>query len=350
MNLDTLPRVRLAHLPTPLEPLERLSAALSGPGDGPGGGPEIWIKRDDCTGLATGGNKARKLEFLMGEALARGAEAVATQGAVQSNHARQTAAAAARLGLECHVLLENRTGFADADYNENGNVLLDRLCGAVVHRCERRDDMDAALDDLVASLPGGAGRVYAIPGGGSNAVGAAGYANAAAELVEQAEAGGLGIDAIVLASGSAGTHSGMLAGLRGAGSKIPVYGISVRAEAAAQEAKVLDLAQAAAAHIGLDIGLTGTIDAASVRVDDRFVGPGYGIPADSTLEAVRTMAELEGILLDPVYTGKTFAGLLGLVREGVFRAGQRVVFLHTGGSSALFAYPGWFDAERAQAA
>lgn len=342
MNLDTLPRVRLAHLPTPLEPLERLSAALAEPG----AGPEIWIKRDDCTGLATGGNKARKLEFLMGEALARGAEAVATQGAVQSNHARQTAAAAARLGLECHVLLENRTGFADADYNENGNVLLDRLCGAVVHRCERRDDMDAALDELVASLPGGAGRVYAIPGGGSNAVGAAGYANAAAELVGQAETGGLGIDAIVLASGSAGTHSGMLAGLLGAGSKIPVYGISVRAEAAAQQAKVLDLAQAAAAHIGLG----GQIDPAGIRVDDRFVGAGYGIPADSTLEAVRKMAELEGILLDPVYTGKTFAGLLGLVREGVFRAGQRVVFLHTGGSSALFAYPGWFGAERAQAA
>ena len=338
MNLDTLPRVRLAHLPTPLEPLERLTAALDG--------PEIWIKRDDCTGLATGGNKARKLEFLMGEALARGAEAVATQGAVQSNHARQTAAAAARLGLECHVLLENRTGFADADYNENGNVLLDRLCGAVVHRCSARDDMAAALDELVASLPGGAGRVYAIPGGGSNAVGACGYANAAAELVEQAEAGGLGLDAIVLASGSAGTHSGMLAGLLGAGSQVPVYGISVRAEAAAQEAKVLDLAQAAAAHIGLG----GTIDAASVRVNDRYVGPGYGIPADSTLAAVRTMAELEGILLDPVYTGKCFAGLLGLVREGVFRAGQRVVFLHTGGSSALFAYPGWFGAERAQAA
>ncbi len=342
MNLDTLPRVRLAHLPTPLEPLERLSAALAEPG----AGPEIWIKRDDCTGLATGGNKARKLEFLMGEALARGAEAVATQGAVQSNHARQTAAAAARLGLECHVLLENRTGFADTDYNENGNVLLDRLCGAVVHRCERRDDMDAALDELVASLPGGAGRVYAIPGGGSNAVGAAGYANAAAELVGQAETAGLGIDAIVLASGSAGTHSGMLAGLLGAGSTIPVYGISVRAETAAQQAKVLDLAQAAAAHIGLG----GQIDPAGIRVDDRFVGAGYGIPADSTLEAVRTMAELEGILLDPVYTGKTFAGLLGLVREDVFRAGQRVVFLHTGGSSALFAYPGWFGAERAQAA
>lgn len=338
MNLDTLPRVRLAHLPTPLEPLERLSAALAG--------PEIWIKRDDCTGLATGGNKARKLEFLMGEALARGAEAVATQGAVQSNHARQTASAAARLGLECHVLLENRTGFADTDYNENGNVLLDRLCGAIVHRCERRDDMDAALDELVASLPGGAGRVYAIPGGGSNAVGAAGYANAAVELVGQAETAGLGIDAIVLASGSAGTHSGMLAGLLGAGSKIPVYGISVRAEAAAQQAKVLDLAQAAAAHIGLG----GQIDPAGIRVDDRFVGAGYGIPADSTLEAVRTMAEMEGILLDPVYTGKTFAGLLGLVREGVFRAGQRVVFLHTGGSSALFAYPAWFGAERAQAA
>lgn len=338
MNLERLPRVRLAHLPTPLEPLERLGAAL--------GGPEIWIKRDDCTGLATGGNKARKLEYLMGAALECGAEAVATQGAVQSNHARQTAAAAARLGLECHVLLENRTGFADADYNDNGNVLLDRLCGAIVHRCPARDDMDAALDELVASLPGGADRVFAIPGGGSNAVGACGYANAAVELAGQAEAAGLSIDAIVLASGSAGTHAGIVAGLHGIGSRIPVHGVSVRAEAAAQETKVLDLAQAAAAHIGLP----GRVEASRVRVDDRFVGPGYGIPAESTLEAVRTMAELEGILLDPVYTGKCFAGLLGMVREGAFRAGQRVVFLHTGGSSALFAYPGWFGEKRAMAA
>ncbi len=342
MDLERLPRVCLAHLPTPLEPLERLSTALAGPG----GGPEVWIKRDDCTGLATGGNKARKLEYLMGAALDCGAEAVATQGATQSNHARQTAAAAARLGLECHVLLEDRTGFADTAYNENGNVLLDRLCGAIVHRCPARDDMDTALDDLVAGLPGGADRVFAIPGGGSNAIGACGYANAAAELVAQAEEGGLDIDAIVLASGSAGTHAGMVTGLHGIGSQIPVYGVSVRAGSAAQEAKVLDLAQATADRIGLP----DPVEAAGIRVDDRFVGPGYGIPAESTVEAVRTMAELEGILLDPVYTGKCFAGLLGMVREGVFRSGERVVFLHTGGSSALFAYPGWFEAKRAQAA
>ena len=338
MDLERLPRVRLAHLPTPLEPLERLSAAL--------GGPEIWIKRDDCTGLATGGNKARKLEYLMGAALERGAGAVATQGATQSNHARQTAAAAARLGLECHVLLEDRTGYADAAYTENGNVLLDRLCGAVVHRCPARDDMDVALAELVASLPGGGDRVFAIPGGGSNAIGAAGYANAAAELVDQAESGGLDFDAIVLASGSAGTHAGMVTGLLGVGSTIPVYGVSVSAASAIQCAKVLRLARETADHIGVP----GLIEDSHIRVDDRFVGPGYGIPAESTLEAVRTMAELEGILLDPVYTGKCFAGLLGTIREGIFRAGQRVVFLHTGGSSALFAYPGWFEAKRAQAA
>ena len=344
MELERLPRVRLAHLPTPLEPLERLSAAL--------GGPEIWIKRDDCTGLATGGNKARKLEFLMGEALARGAEAVATQGATQSNHARQTAAAAARLGLECHVLLEDRTGFADAAYRENGNVLLDRLCGATVHRCPARDDMEAALAELVAGLPGGAARTYAIPGGGSNPVGAAGYAAAAAELAAQAEAAGLAPDAIVVASGSAGTHAGLVAGLRGLGSAVPVYGISVRAPAAAQQAGVLALARATAAHIGLPggAGADSPVAEGDIRVDDRFVGPGYGVPAESTLEAIRTMAECEGILLDPVYTGKAFAGLIGLVRDGVLRAGQRIVFLHTGGSAALFAYPGWFDRQRAQAA
>ena len=340
MNLERLPRVRLAHLPTrrSLSETAECSACRTG------GGPEIWIKRGRLHRAGTGGNKARKLEYLMGAALECGAEAVATQGATQSNHARQTAAAAARLGMECHVLLEDRTGFADAAYNENGNVLLDRLCGAVVHRCPARDDMEAALAELVDSLPGGAARVLRHSGGGLERVGACGYA-----VRRPSRGAGRSGDShrrIVLQRTSAGTAG---IGDRPAGRwmrEIPVYGVSLRAESAPQEAKVLGLAHETAAHIGLHA----QVEAADIRVDDRFVGPGYGVPAESTVEAVRTMAELEGILLDPVYTGKTFAGLLGMIREDAFRSGERVVFLHTGGSSALFAYPGWFEAKRAQAA
>lgn len=324
-NLDIFPRVRLAHLPTPLEIAERLTSVL--------GGPEIWIKRDDCTGLSTGGNKARKLEFLMGEALDKGYARVATHGATQSNHARQTAAAAAKLNLGCHLLLEDRTRYADPDYTENGNVLLDNLHGATVTHCAPAPDMNAALaDHLVAS--GMADDTFLIPGGGSNPTGALGYVNAAAELVEQAEAVGLGYSHVVHATGSAGTQAGLVAGFKAVKGTAPVIGVGVRAPQETQEANVFRLAQATAGKLGLG----DLIDRADVRADCNYIGAGYGLPAASTLDAIRLVAETEGILLDPVYSGKGMAGLIGMIRSGALSTRDKVVFLHTGGSVALFGY------------
>ncbi|HEY0105787.1 MAG TPA: D-cysteine desulfhydrase [Rhizomicrobium sp.] len=331
MHLARFPRVKLAHLPTPLEPMPRLSAHL-------GGQVNLWIKRDDCTGLSTGGNKTRKLEFLMGEAMARGADTVITQGATQSNHARQTAAAAAKLGLACHILLEDRTGYADGAYTLGGNVLLDRLHGASLSKRPAGADMNAEMEILAAGLRDKGARPYIIPGGGSNPVGAAGYANCALELVAQANELPLKIDHIVQATGSAGTQAGLVAGLCAIHADIPVYGISVRAPKAKQEDSVFALAQAAAAHIGAP----GAVKREHIVANSDYVGQGYGIPTDGMAEAVRMLARFEGILLDPVYTGKGMAGLIDLVRKGHFERGANVVFLHTGGSAGLFGYPGAF--------
>lgn len=326
MHLSRFPRIRLAHLPTPLEPLPRLSAEL--------GGPEIWIKRDDCTGLSTGGNKTRKLEFLMGEALEAGADTVVTHGAIQSNHARQTAAAAARLGLACHLLLEDRTGMRDEDYVRNGNVLLDRLHGATVEWRGPGLDMNAELEALAERLRAGGRRVYVIPGGGSNPTGALGYVNCAFELVAQANDMGLVVDHVVHATGSAGTQAGLVAGLRAMNAGIPVLGIGVRAPKAEQEERVFELARATAAKLGC----AEAVRRGDVVANCDYVGRGYGIPTPGALEAIALFARLEGILLDPVYSAKGAAGLLDLIRRGHFRRGERVVFVHTGGSAALFGY------------
>ena len=234
-GLARFPRVRLGHLPTPLEPLDRLSAHL--------GGPRIWVKRDDCTGLSTGGNKTRKLEFLMAEAQEMGADCVITQGATQSNHARQTAAAAARLGVDCFILLEDRTGYTDSDYVSNGNVLLDRLHGATIDRRPGGADMQAEMEMLAEQLRADGRKPYVMPGGGSTPVGALGYVNCALELVMQAEDLGLKIDALVHATGSAGTQAGLVAGLAAIESDIDLLGIGVRAPRERQEAMVFELAK-----------------------------------------------------------------------------------------------------------
>jgi L-cysteate sulfo-lyase len=330
MHLARFPRVRLVHAPTPLEPLPRLSAHL--------GGPTLWVKRDDCTGLATGGNKTRKLEFLVGEARAQGADTLITQGATQSNHVRQTAAAAARFGLKCEALLEQRIDTEDRDYLQGGNVFLDHLFGATLHHRPDGTDMTAALDELATNLRARGARPYVIPGGGSNTTGALGYVAGGLELLQQANEQHLRIDAVVTATGSTGTQSGLVTGLAGANSNIPVVGISVRAPRVRQEQAVSALAQATAERLGV----RGGIPSAAIVVDDRFVGPGYGLPTPEMVEAVTLFARLEGILLDPVYTGKAAAGLIGLIREGRFAKDETVVFLHTGGSVALFAYQGLF--------
>ncbi|MEM8731163.1 MAG: D-cysteine desulfhydrase [Pseudomonadota bacterium] len=338
MHLARFPRLRFAHLPTPLERLDRLSEAL--------GGPEIWIKRDDCTGMSTGGNKTRKLEFLMAEAQAMGADLVMTQGATQSNHARQTAAFAARLGMGCHILLEDRTGYQDANYNGNGNVLLDHLHGATTEVFAGGHDMPGEMDRAADKKRAEGFTVYVIPGGGSNATGALGYVNCAMELVAQANETGLVIDHLVHATGSSGTQAGLVTGLKALNAQIPLLGFGTRAPQEKQETMVYTLAcQTADA-----LGCPGIVSRADVRADTSYVGEGYGLPREDTIEAIRMFAELEGLLLDPVYSGKGAAGLIDYCRTGRFKAGERVVFLHTGGSVGLFGYDFAFQPRQDRAA
>ena len=326
MKLARFARIRIAHAPTPLEPMKRLTQLL--------GGPNLWIKRDDCTGLATGGNKTRKLEFLMADALAQGADTVITQGATQSNHARQTAAIAAKLGLQCHLILEDRTGYRHDDYRRSGNVFLDQLFGAQLSEVAGGTDMDAAMAQLAERLRGEGRRPYVIPGGGSNAIGALGYVTCALELVDQANDRGLDIATLVTATGSAGTQAGLVAGLEGARAGIPVLGIGVRAPKAPQEDKVFRLADQTAELLGIP----GAIKRESVDANCDYVGDGYGVPTPGMIEAVTLLARSEGILLDPVYSGKGMAGLIDLIRKGRWRRDQNVVFLHTGGAVGLYGY------------
>ncbi len=326
MHLARFPRVFLAHLPTPLERMDRLTEAL--------GGPEIWIKRDDCTGLSTGGNKTRKLEFLMAEAQAEGADMVMTQGATQSNHARQTAAFAAKLGMGCHILLEDRTGSNDLNYNNNGNVLLDHLHGATIEKRGPDLDMNAEMEAVADRFRSEGRKVYTIPGGGSNPTGALGYVNCAYELVGQLNDRGLAVDHIVHATGSAGTQAGLITGLKAINANIPLLGIGVRAPKEKQEENVFALAEKTAEKIGAG----GVVKRDDVVANTDYVGEGYGIPRADTIEAIEMFAQLEGILLDPVYSGKGAAGLIDLCRKGYFKKNQRVVFLHTGGAAGLFGY------------
>lgn len=325
LRLTRFPRVALCHRPTPLEPMLRLTEHL--------GGPTLWIKRDDCTGLATGGNKTRKLEFLIGAALSEGADTVITQGAVQSNHVRQTAAAACRHGLACHILLERRVPHTAPAYEETGNVLLDRIFGASIEFRPPGCDMNAEAERAANELRMRGHRPYVIPGGGSNEIGALGYVDCASELLDQAAEQGIDIGWIVLATGSTGTQAGMVAGLHALSANVPVMGISVRQPKEQQIKAVHTLVQKTAANLG-----KGNVPVSKVMVDDGYVGEGYGVPAASTLEAIMTAARLEGLLLDPVYSGKGFAGLINLVKSGLFGANDNVVFLHTGGGAAVFAY------------
>jgi len=340
MNLARFNPVRFAHLPTPLEPLPRLTAALA---TSPGGGPELWIKRDDCTGLAGGGNKTRKLEYLLGDALANDADTLITQGAVQSNHVRQTAAVAKRLGMGCTALLEHRIDTNDRDYLNSGNVLLDRLFDCAIEYRPGGADMKAEAEAKGEALRAAGEKPYVIPGGGSNRVGALGYVSCAQELMQQADDMGLRIDRVVTATGSAGTQAGLVVGLEGMNAGVPVLGIGVRLPRDRQEANVHRLAEATAEYVGV----RGGIARSAVAANCDYVGPGYGQPTPGMTEAVLTLARLEGVLLDPVYSGKAMAGLIDLIRKGEFGKGETVVFLHTGGAVGLFGYTGVFEAAMA---
>ena len=326
MHLARFARRRYTPFWTPIEPMPNLSAAV--------GGPELWIKRDDMLGLASGGNKTRKLEFLVADALAQGADTLITVGAVQSNHCRLTLAAAKREGLQCQLVLEERVA---GSYHEDasGNNLLFRLMGVErVEVVEAGTDLAAAMQRLADDLAAQGRKGYLIPGGGSNALGALGYVACAHEVLAQTFELGLRLDHVVVASGSGGTHAGLAAGFHAAQAGLPLTGVSVRAEKAPQEAKIRTLADEALTLAGAAPG----VPAEAVVVDDGYVGPGYSLPTDAMVEAIQMFARFEGILLDPVYTGKTAAGLIGLARAGRFEAGERVLFVHTGGSPALYAY------------
>jgi L-cysteate sulfo-lyase len=331
MHLARFPRVRLFPTPTPLERLPNLTRHL--------GGPEIWIKRDDCTVVATGGNKIRKLEWLVGEAQAQGANHLVTQGAVQSNHVRQTAAVARRFGMKCTALLEHRIDTNDRDYLNSGNVLLDRLFDAAIEYRRGGADMNAEAEAKGAALREAGEKAYVIPGGGSNRVGALGYVACAQELMQQADEIGLRIDRVITATGSAGTQAGLVVGLEGVNAGVPVLGIGVRAAKDQQEANVHRLAEATADYVGV----RGGIGRSAVVANCDYVGLGYGQPTSGMTEAVLLLARLEGVLLDPVYSGKAMAGLIDLIRKGEIGKGETVVFLHTGGSVGLFGYAGVFE-------
>lgn len=325
VDLDQFPRVPLCHQPTPIEAMLRLSEHL--------GGPNLYIKRDDCTGLASGGNKTRKLEFLVGDALKQNADMLVTQGAVQSNHVRQTAAAACRYGLKCHALLERRVPDRADAYEETGNVLLDKLFGATLEFRPAGLDMNAEAQAVTQQLRADGHRPYFIPGGGSNEIGALGYVSCAQEVVTQSAEMDVAFDWLVMATGSTGTQAGLVAGLHAQGANLPVMGISVRQKHDFQVNAVHGLTERTLTKIGGP-----SIGTEKIIVDDGYVGDGYGLPADSTIDAISVAAKFEGLLLDPVYSAKGFAGLLGLVKADFFKPSDNVLFLHTGGSVALFAY------------
>jgi L-cysteate sulfo-lyase len=326
MKLSQFPRVALAHLPTPLEFMPRLTEVL--------GGPDIYVKRDDCTGLATGGNKTRKLEYSMGEALARGADTIITVGAVQSNHVRQTAAAACKLGLKCEVLLEHRVEDPTELYRNSGNVLLDRIFGANLREYAAGTDFDSAMAAVAEEVRAAGGKPYIIPGGASNPVGALGYVGCGLELLAQFEQQSLQVDHIVTATGSAGTHGGLAVGIRGCGSDLPILGIGVNAPKKVQEERVYKLACETAELVGAP----GVVSRDDIIADCNYIGAGYGVPTESMNEAVLMLARHEGLLFDPVYSGKALAGMIDYIRTGRFGQSDTIVFLHTGGAAGLFAY------------
>ncbi|QHW96716.1 D-cysteine desulfhydrase [Klebsiella variicola] len=320
-NLTRFPRLELIGAPTPLEYLPRLSDHL---------GREIFIKRDDTTPLAMGGNKLRKLEFLAADALREGADTLITAGAIQSNHVRQTAAVAAKLGLHCVALLENPIGTRAENYLSNGNRLLLDLFNTQVEMCDALSNPAAQLDELATRIEAQGYRPYVIPVGGSNALGALGYVESALEIAQQCE-GAVEISSVVVASGSAGTHAGLAVGLEQLMPQAELIGVTVSRSVADQLPKVVALQQAVANSLGLQAK-------ADITLWDDYFAPGYGTPNEEGMAAVKLLAELEGILLDPVYTGKAMAGLIDGITQKRFKDEGPILFVHTGGAPALFAY------------
>jgi D-cysteine desulfhydrase len=324
-QLGRFARRRYTPGPTSIQRLQRLSAHL--------GGPDIFIKRDDLTGLAGGGNKTRKLEFLVADAIAKGADTLITVGAVQSNHCRLTVAAAAHEGLKARLLIEERVPGSYDPHGSGNNFLFDLLGVEQLTVLPAGADIPTTLAAIAEEVRGIGGAPYVIPGGGSNALGALGYVGCAQEILTQSFDDALTWDAIVVASGSAGTHAGLLTGLHLSHSTVPLIGVNVRRPRAEQEGNVYKLVGETAALLGIEAP-----PRSAVTARDEWVGPGYSLPTDEMIEAVRLTARLEGILLDPVYSGKAMAGLIGLIRNGELKDAGRVLFVHTGGAASLSAF------------
>jgi len=330
MNLAKFPRRRYTPGRTPIEPLTRLSAQL--------GGPNLFIKRDDLLGLAGGGNKTRKLEFVVADALRQGADTLITCGAVQSNHCRLTLAAAVKEGLKCRLVLEERVPGSYKD-DAGGNNFLFRLLGVDgVTVVPGGSNMMAEMQKVADSLTAEGRKPYIIPGGASSPLGALGYVACAEEILFQIFDEGIRIDHVVCPSGSAGTHAGLVVGFYGNNSGIPVTGVNVSRKKDVQEEIVHSLACKTAELIGV----RSAVPREAVTCFDQYVGPGYSLPTPEMAEAVKMLARMEGILLDPVYTGKAMAGLIDQVRKGHFKKGENVLFTHTGGSPALYVYQSSF--------
>ncbi len=331
MNLAKFPRRRYTPGRTPLEPLTKLSAKL--------GGPNLFIKRDDLLGLAGGGNKTRKLEFVVAEALEQGADTLITCGAVQSNHCRLTLAAAVKEGIKCRLVLEERV---PGSYNPNasGNNFLFKLLGVEsIKVVPGGSDMMAEMQAVADAVSAEGRKPYVISGGASTPRGALGYVACAEEILAQSFDEGVRIDQVVCASGSAGTHAGLVVGLFGNNSGIPVTGVNVSRKKDVQEEIVHTLAQKTAELIGLSVD----IPREAVTCFEEYVGPGYSLTTQEMVAAVKLVAETEGIVLDPVYTGKAMAGLIDLVQKGYFNKDDNVLFVHTGGSPGLYAYQSYFE-------
>ena len=321
--LEKFERIKLGHFPTPIEYLKNVTKYL--------GGPNIFIKRDDCTGLATGGNKTRKLEFLIPEAIKNKAELIVTVGAVQSNHARQTAAACTLMGLKCLIILEQRLKDPPESYMKSGNVFLDKLFGAKIKVCPKNEDVSKYSEKLIKDIKSKGTNVYFIPGGGSNPVGALGYVECLNEIIQENKK--YNFSQIVHATGSAGTQAGLLAGRKYFNCDIPVIGICVRHKKDIQVDKVYTEAKKTCEKLRCNI-----LNKSDVIVYDEFIGSGYGEPTEEMKEATKLLAKKEAILLDPVYSGKAFAGLIGLIKNKKFTKDDNVLFIHTGGAVSLSAY------------
>ena len=321
--LEKFERIKFGHFPTPIEHLKNVTKYL--------GGPNIFIKRDDCTGLATGGNKTRKLEFLIPDAIKNKAELIVTVGAIQSNHARQTAAACTLMGLKCLIILEQRLKDPPESYMKSGNVFLDKLFGAEVKVCPKNEDVSEYSEKLIKDIKSKGTNVYFIPGGGSNSVGALGYVECLNEIIQENKK--YNFSQIVHATGSAGTQAGLLAGRKYFNCNIPITGICVRHKKDIQVDKVYTEAKKTCEKLRCNI-----LDKSDVIVYDEYIGSGYGEPTKGMIEATKLLARKEAILLDPVYSGKAFAGLIGLIKNKKFTKNDNVLFIHTGGAVSLSAY------------